>query len=86
MKSITPDQICFGLNRQLDEASFSCYLQLLGRPEFADVLAERMTSEEINVFIDNMTALLKKHLRGNEYHALFLQQQGHHSHAHSHDE
>jgi len=82
MKSITPDQICFGLNRQLDEASFSCYLQLLGRPEFADVLAERITSEEINAFIDTMTALLKKHLRGNEYHTLFLQQQGHTGHSH----
>ncbi len=48
MPPFTPDQICFGLNRQLDIQSFSCFLQLIGRPEFADILAQRLSSTEID--------------------------------------
>lgn len=74
MEKISPDQICFGLNRQLDQSSFSCFLQLAGRPEVAETLASRLSSEEIDEFVTLFTGFLKKHFSGNEYHALFLQQ------------
>lgn len=73
MKKLSPEQICFGLNRQLDEASFSCYLQLAGKAEFANLLSSRLSSEEMNEFIDGFTALLRKHITSTEYHSLFLQ-------------
>ncbi|WP_136808006.1 cytoplasmic protein [Desulfosediminicola flagellatus] len=78
MKKISPEQICFGLNRELDEQSFACFLQLAGRAEFAEKLASRMSSEEISQFISDFTKnILKKHLSENEYHTLFLQQKAH---------
>jgi hypothetical protein len=77
MKKISPDQICFGLSRQLDEQSFSCFLQLAGQPEVAETLSSRLSTEEINSFVTIFTDLLKKHFSGSEYHTLFLQQSSH---------
>jgi hypothetical protein len=72
MHSFTPDQICFGLNRDLDIRSFSCFLQLIGRREFADILADRLSSSEIEAFVSDFTGILKKHCTEDEYHDLFL--------------
>lgn len=74
MKNISPDQICFGLNRQLDESSISCFLQLAGRPEVTETLAPRLTSAEINDIVDLFSRLLKTHFSEKEYHTLFLRQ------------
>ncbi len=74
----SPSQICFGLNQELDRQSFSCFLQLAGRTEFADLLAARLTSEEIEEYVDSFTGLLKKHLSKNEYHQIFLGDDSHH--------
>lgn len=74
MKNISPDQICFGLNRQLDESSISCFLQLAGRPEVAETLAPRLTNAEINDIVDLFSRLLKTHFSEKEYHTLFLRQ------------
>jgi len=71
--TLSPDQICFGLNRELDQSSISCYLQLIGRQELADTLASRLSGEEIEEILNLFSRLLKKHLSGNEYHTLFLQ-------------
>ncbi len=70
--TIPPSQMCFGLNDQLDRQSFSCFLQLAGRPEFAEILANRLSSEEIEDFVSSFTALLRTHLSEDEYHNLFL--------------
>jgi hypothetical protein len=78
--AIQPDQICFGLTSQLDKESFSCFLQLAGRREFADVLSDRLSSEEIGSFIDAFMVLLKRHLSEDEYHRLFLQDKTPHHH------
>ena len=81
MPPFTPDQICFGLNRELDIRSFSCFLQLIGRPEFADTLAQRLASTEIDSFVSQFTGILKKHYTEDEYHQLFLnQEQSPHQH------
>ena len=79
--TIQPDQICFGLSSQLDKESFSCFLQLAGRREFADVLSERLSSEEIETFIDSFMVLLRRHLSEEEYHRLFLRDTAPHHHS-----
>lgn len=77
----TPSQICFGLNQELDRQSFSCFLQLAGRPEFADLLAARLTSAEIEQHVDAFTGLLRKYLSKSEYHQVFLRDDTHQHHA-----
>ena len=74
MDPLKPEQMCFGLERDLDIRSFSCFLQLIGSREFAETLAHRMPSEEMDDFLSNFTRILKKHLSEKEYHTLFLQQ------------
>ena len=69
---IQPDQICFGLSSELDKQSFSCFLQLAGKPEFADVLSERLSSQEIDSCVNLIMDLLRRHLSEDEYHRLFL--------------
>lgn len=70
--NIEPEKMCFGLSEELDRQSFSTFLQLCGRPEFAEVFAKRLSSGEIGQFVDGFFELLRKHLSKNEYHALFL--------------
>ena len=69
---ISAGDICFGLDRALDVRSLTFYLQLFGREEFAVLLAERMTSEEIIALVDDLTGLIKKHFSEAEYHRYFL--------------
>ncbi len=65
-------QICFGLNSQLDQQSLSCFLQLTGRPEFADFLSQRLSTQDIHACVDFLTDILKRNLSEEEYHHLFL--------------
>ncbi|MEE4164530.1 MAG: hypothetical protein V2I35_00925 [Desulfocapsaceae bacterium] len=77
---MTPDtsKICFGLSLELDRASCASYLQLLGRKEFSERFADRLSSEEIETVIDMIGSLLHKHLNKQEYHRLFLLDENHH--------
>jgi hypothetical protein len=75
--TIQPDQMCFGLTEDLDQQSFSCFLQLSGDKHFADILAKRVTSAEILTHVDSFTMLLRKYLTENEYHSIFLQDDTH---------
>lgn len=72
-----PSKICFGLSPELDKASCSSYLQLLGRKEFAEVFADRMSSEEIETVVDMIGSLIHKHITKQEYHRLFLLDDSH---------
>lgn len=74
MEPLKPEQMCFGLDRELDIRSFACFLQLIGSSEFAETLAERIPSEEMDIFLSDFTGILKRHLSEEEYHHLFLQQ------------
>jgi len=67
-----PSKIIFGLSEDLDKQSLAVFLQLAGQPQFANLLASRMNSEEILKFADDFTALMRKHLKENEYHQYFL--------------
>lgn len=72
MNDFTPEMMCFGLSRELDMRSFSCFLRLAGRPTFADALAARISSDEMEEFVAGFTGLLKRYFSEDEYHALFL--------------
>ncbi|THB75504.1 MAG: cytoplasmic protein [Desulfobulbaceae bacterium] len=76
--SIDPKNICFGLSEVLDRQSCALYLQLLGRKDFAELFAARLSSDEIEILVDTITSLLQKHLAKNEYHKHFLMDEDHH--------
>ena len=64
--------ICFGLNRQEDEVSLQKFIMLFAQPEFLKVLVPRMADDEITRLFEDLTRLMGKHFKENEYHALFL--------------
>jgi TorA maturation chaperone TorD len=66
------DQICFGLDRELDEQSLALFLQLFSQEKLLEVLIPRLKEEEITGLVQQITALLQKHLEEKEYHELFL--------------
>ncbi len=76
--NLEPDKMCFGLNEDLDRQSLTTFLQLSGRPEFAELFASRLSSAEIMSFVDGFFELLKKHISKNEYHQIFLLDPDHH--------
>ncbi|OIP50730.1 MAG: hypothetical protein COZ12_03070 [Deltaproteobacteria bacterium CG_4_10_14_3_um_filter_60_8] len=65
-------QICFGLNRPVDEQSLALFLQRFARPELLTALAPRLADEEISRMVDLLSGLLRAHLTDQEYHRLFL--------------
>lgn len=67
-----PRQICFGLSQELDTSSCALYLQLLGRKPFAETFAARLSSQEIELLVDTIGSLMRRHLSEQEYHRLFL--------------
>jgi hypothetical protein len=66
------EQICFGLDRPLDEQSLVAFMKILSTPDLLHVLVPRMEDEEILAVVDFFTGLMKKHLSKEEYHRLFL--------------
>jgi hypothetical protein len=75
-----PHQMCFGLSLELDRESITCFLQLLGRKELAETLANRLSSEEIQGLVHYFTGVLKQNMSEDEYHELFLLEQSPHPH------
>lgn len=76
--NLDPAKMCFGLTEEIDRQSFHTFLRLCGQQELAQLLATRMTSEEIIQVVDSFFDLLKKHLSKNEYHQYFLLDNDHH--------
>lgn len=76
--SLDPSRICFGFSEEHDRKSLSIFLQLAGRKEFTELLASKMTGEEIDSLVSDFSIVLRKHLTENEYHQEFLQDD--HSH------
>ncbi len=72
MDDFTSDQICFGLNTELDKQSLTCFLQLIGKPAFSKAMAERISEDDMNDFLNSFTLLMKKYFTEKEYHSLFL--------------
>jgi len=78
--NIDPHQMCFGLNLELDRESITCFLQLLGKAELAENLANRLSSKEIQEIVHYFTGVLKKNMTEDEYHKLFLLEESPHPH------
>lgn len=70
-------KICFGLSERRDRESFAIFLQLAGREEFVNILAERLNSEEIDIFVTQFTNILREHFSEDEYHDIFLLDKNH---------
>lgn len=68
----------FGINRATDEQSLITFLQHFSDDRLLNVLVPRMTEAEIHQMVDQLTAIMKNHLRGDEYHTLFLGEDHHH--------
>ena len=76
--NLDPSKICFGLTDDLDRQSFISFLGLAGQQELAELLAARMSSDEILQVVDTFFLLFKKHLSKDEYHRYFLHESHHH--------
>lgn len=76
-KKIPFDQICFGLNRELDEQSLVLFLRLFSRDKLLDTLIPRLEEHEMTELVRQVTGLLYKHLAEKEYHELFLGDEDH---------
>ncbi len=65
------EKICFGLDRQTDEASLTAVVQRFARPELLATLIPRLNDQEISAVLDFLTTMMQKHLSDEEYHRLF---------------
>ena len=64
--------IAFGLDRETDEKSLIAYLQKFTDDEMMQVLVKRLSDDDISGILDYILRILKKHLREEEYHRIFL--------------
>jgi TorA maturation chaperone TorD len=71
-------EICFGLNRQTDEQSLAIFLRLFNQEQLLETLIPRLSDGEIMELVDQLSGLLRSHLREKEYHELFLGDFEHH--------
>ncbi|MCI5163510.1 MAG: hypothetical protein D3917_16105 [Candidatus Electrothrix sp. AX5] len=76
-KKIPFEQICFGLDRKLDEQSLALFLRLFAQDKLLDALIPRLEEDEITDLVQQLTELLHKHLAEKEYHELFLGDEDH---------
>jgi len=65
-------KIIFGLDRETDEKSLIAYLQKFTDDEMMRVLVKRLSDEDIGKIVDYVLGVLKKHLKEEEYHQIFL--------------
>ena len=61
-----------GFGREVDEATFTCYCQTFADDDLMKIMRERMSSEELESFVDSLMGLMRRHLSGGEYHRYFL--------------
>lgn len=67
----------FGWDRETDEQTLICYLQMLSNDKLIKTLASRMSDRELGEVHDLINRLLKTHLNDAEYHRLFLKDDTH---------
>jgi hypothetical protein len=64
--------IGFGWDRETDENSLICYLQMFSDDLLLKALVKRLSDQEIDEIQAVIHRLLKNHLSEPEYHQLFL--------------
>jgi len=63
-----------GLDRKTDENTIIYYLQKFSDDTLMNILATRLSDEELEEIFSLLTRILKKHLKDSEYHILFLKE------------
>lgn len=66
------ENIVFGLDRETDEKSLIAYLQKFTDDEMMRILVKRLSDDDISGILDYILEILKKHLKEEEYHQIFL--------------
>jgi len=64
--------VAFGLERGVDEATLTWYLQKFSDDAHMAVIRERMSDSDMTALFDLLGGLLKKYLDEAEYHRVFL--------------
>jgi hypothetical protein len=64
--------IGFGWDRETDENSLVCYLQMFSDDHLLKTLVGRLSNEEIDEIQTMIHRLMKKHFTESEYHQFFL--------------
>ncbi|MFW6011200.1 MAG: cytoplasmic protein [Desulfosalsimonas sp.] len=67
----------FGWDRETDEQTLICYLQMISDDRLIKTLAARMNDRELKEIHDLISRLLRTHLNDSEYHRLFLKDNSH---------
>ncbi|MCU0579536.1 MAG: cytoplasmic protein [Desulfobacterota bacterium] len=62
----------FGFDRDTDEKSLMVYLQKFSDDALLKALVPRLNDGEIQEVFDLISRLIRKHLKDEEYHKLFL--------------
>ena len=68
--------VAFGLTRDIDEAFLIVTLQKFSDDRLLEALRGRLSEDEIRRTVDWIMALLRAHLSKEEYHRLFLRDEG----------
>jgi hypothetical protein len=62
----------FGFDREVDEATLTCYLQMFADDRLMALIRNRMSEADMEVLFDMISRLLKQYLTEPEYHEYFL--------------
>jgi hypothetical protein len=62
----------FGLDRETDESTVICTLQMFSDDNLMGTLVKRLSDDELDEIYSMIMRLMKKHLKESEYHRLFL--------------
>jgi len=65
----------FGLDRETDEKTITCYLQKFSDDELLKVLIKRLTNDELEEIFAMITRMMKNHFSEPEYHQYFLKEE-----------
>ncbi|MFW5936453.1 MAG: cytoplasmic protein [Desulfosalsimonas sp.] len=65
----------FGWERETDEQTLVCYMQMFSDDALIKTLVRRMSAEELEALHDMVNRLLRTHLNDSEYHRLFLKEE-----------
>ncbi|MFP3981167.1 MAG: cytoplasmic protein [Desulfobacterales bacterium] len=65
----------FGWQRETDEQTLVCYMQMFSDDALIKTLVRRMSAEELEALHDMVNRLLRTHLNDSEYHRLFLKEE-----------
>lgn len=64
----------FGWDRETDENTVTCYLQMFSDDRLMEKLCPRFSDDELAEIYALINRLLKTHLTDGEYHRLFLKE------------